>query len=470
VVLIGVPRRRRRLIAALLVAGILAATLVWWLIPAERFTYGVAPIGRDEAMLLTRRNESDRTQFWAQLVRTDGETAWTAEISPIETAEALGFSGIAANQDRVLLLGRREGTTVVMALDRETGDELWETVVPSATLERIGPMLLVDGPRVYAIHQEGDSRSETITALALDDGAILWRLGPRDGSVDRLHVELLAPARLVVTGRGPAGLELDGATGKVWRSLPFDRLLCTVPRGIVGREKARRVVLLQRPASDGQEATASTARLGADMRIVSRDGPCGERGGDLIIGAQSDDHNALSIVRIDADSGAVLWILPLGNRAFGAPVVTLDGRLPRFMPVSAFDRNEARGPIREEIVVVDLDRGAVRARYRTDENWQAFVTGDRAYAMSSFLRATVVALDPATGAVARVTRLDGVDRIYLRWQHLRFGHLWLSGRMGWARPSELDWAAMDLTTGRPVHLNGDVVATDLTTAGWQEVR
>ncbi len=459
--------RSRWLLLGLVGIGI-AGLLAWALTPATRFVYGLSPIGRDEAILLTRRNEDHATRFWVQLVGSDGAVAWSHETSPLAVSDALGFSGVAASDGRVVLLGERDQATVVLALGRSAGERLWEREVSSAPQHRIGPLLILDGPRVYALHEHlvGERSHETITALTLEDGEVMWTLAaptPED-ELRRIDVALLGPARLVVTtSLADEAIELDGQTGEARRSLPLHWLGCTTPRGVVGYA-GHTLALLPHPVAPGQDASPRIIELGPELRL-DFDGPCGERGDELVVGVTLGDRDR-GLVRLDGE-GTVRWTLPLGDWSFERST-SVDGRLPRFLPVVVHGAEVEAGPMLEEVVVVDLDQGTILSRNRIDDHRVALVTAERAYVMGTFSR-VLVALDPETGAIASAIRFaetigsDVLDEDY------RHGQLWLHG-MGWGGPAELGRAAVDLDGSAPPHVNGEVVALDVTASGWARPR
>lgn len=461
--------RRRLLLVVLVGLGLAVVGLVWRLMPATRFVYGLSPIGRDEAVLLTRRNEDDATHFWVQLVREDGAVAWSTETSPLAVREALGFSGVAASDGRVVLLGEREQAAVVLTLGRSGGERLWERELSSAPQHRIGPLLVLDGPRIYALHDVvvGDRSDETITALALEDGEVLWTLAaPHPEAQPRgLDVALLGPGRLVVTQRATdEAIELDGQSGEARRSLPMRSQVCSTPRGIVGHD-AHAVVWVPRPAAGGPEASPRVVALGPDVR-PSHEGPCGARGDDLLIGAALGDRD-IGLVRVGVEDRTVRWALPLGDWSFQRST-SADGRLPRFLPMVVYGTQAEGGPMLHEVIVVDLDQGAIVSRNRVDDHRVAFVTAERAYVMGTFSH-VLVALDPATGAIASATRFAATTGNDVHEEDYRFGRLWLFG-MGWGRPAALSWAAVDLEGGEPPRVHGEIVAVDATASGWARPR
>lgn len=447
-------------VVALVGAGYL---FVRALTPATRFIYGWAPVGPDEALLLTRRNENDATYFWVQLVKDDGNVAWSREVTPFETSEALGFTSVAASADQIVLLGERGGTTVVKALARGDGEPQWETALAQGESLYIGPQLIIDGLRVYVLHDvgAGEQRDETLTALALSDGAVLWTLAPSLQKYGRmLRFALLEPGRLLVSGASADGaVEYDGVTGRVVRTLPLDPI-CETPRTIIGRRNGALVVMPR----VGREAEPVHLTGAARVRAS---GLCGERGDDVIIGQATGDDFAIGLARVDGRSGEVRWQLDLGRWIVGEAVQG-NGQLPRFLPLVVFGSQVADGPILTQVVIVDLDTGSIVSRNPVSEHMRPFVTAGRGYVMAPFAR-VMFALDPETGALASATRLDGTSDNDVRAEDFRFGRLWLAGR-NWGGPSELGWAVLDLESARPLHLHGGLSAVDVTARGWAQRR
>lgn len=457
-----VPRARRVRLWWPIVLGTAVLALggyliVFAIIPDTRFTYGVASISRNEAVLLTRRNEDDATFFWIQLVRSDGSVTWSKNVSPLEVNDALGFTGVAASDDRLVLLGERNGTTVVAALERASGEPAWETVLfAQSGPNRIGTTLIVDAPRVYAVETRyGPPDRQTITALSLADGVVQWTYEIGDDAT--MQVALISPGTVLVDG-----VELDGATGKVRGAPPFERYGCDTPRGVVGFTRDNKVVLVPPPLADGKQAEQVVALV--DGVRAERRSVCGTRGEDVIVGVSADGVRGASLARLDPRSGAMRWKLPLSSGKSFEEGVSVDGSLPRFLPVTVFGSEIEAEPIVSRVVVVDLDQGVVVADHAPTGHAIAFVTAERAYVMESS-RSILFALDPATGALASATRLDNVYSVDVRREDLRFGRLWIPGS-AFARPSSLGWIVFDLESAKPIHVNGRVVPVDVTADGW----
>jgi outer membrane protein assembly factor BamB len=445
-----------------MVVGVVAAAAVcgaiaWAMMPSTRFAYGVAPIGEGEAILVTRRNEDHATYFWAQLVRRDGTVVWSAETSPVRTDDALGFTGVVADETHVVLLGEHEDKTAVLALDRANGERRWEIELGAGPPNVIADALILDPPRVYVLHDPPD-RPPTITALALHDGSTSWSTEIGESQHAAFYgggVALLAPGRLAVAGSfSDPGIELDGERGVVAGPLPMHRIGCETPTALVGFADDD-TVRLPRPGAEGEVGPQRLSLRGARGAYG---GPCGERDGDAIVVALDHDDRIMPL-RIDPSSGTPRWLLDLGDGVLGESV-SRDGRLPRLLPV-VVSRSHPEG---RRTVVVDLDTGEILGEHAHEDDRMVFVTADRAFVMGLF-SPTVFALDPVTGALAWAGRFEGTIGDEVRVQDFRFGELWLTGR-GRGRPDALSWAVLDLASASVTARHGEVVVTDVGALGW----
>lgn len=451
--------RRARIAALVGLVAAIGTAIAWTLVPAERFVFGAAAAGPDAALLLTRRNEDSSTAFWVEHVDVEGRVRWSAEVSPLEPHEALGFTGVAVAEDRVIVLARQGEREVAVALERASGRRLWETPLPAVRQAggRIGPTVLVDGPRVYLVRETSDASRlvERIDAVALADGAALWTF-EADRSGD---VHLLAPGRLLVSGFGEGGSVIDGASGAVSQTIALTRVACPLADGVLALHRGRATIV---PGA----ADAPVWRAEPDPNWRVDGGPCGLRGEDPVLGAHDAEFTAAGLVRVDRRTGAPRWRLALGARQL-EPMVALDGRLPRWLPVSAYGDDESGAPVRE-LMIVDLDAGAVARRSSTADHAEVIVTAERAFVWLRF-RQILIGLDPETGALVGATSFAGISS-EVRRDDFASGALWLHG-MGWARPAGLPWAAVDLSTGRLIRANGSVTAGDAsaqirTALGW----
>lgn len=444
--------KRRLVIAALVALGLGSPFLfVRAFVPVERFILGVAAAGPTEALLLTRRNEDHSTRFWLEHVDVAGELRWSAELSPLEPWDTLGFTSVAAADDRVIVLGMRGADMVALALDRTSGRHLWETVLPRtpSTSGRIGPTVLIDGPRVYLVRESLfiAGLADRVDALSLADGATLWTSEPDLAA----HVHLLAPDRLLINPMGKAASVRSGATGEVVTRLELTHVVCAIPDGLLASHSGRPMLV---PAAADQPLW----RAGPDAPWHIWSGPCGVRGEDPVLPVRfgGGPNDSTGLVRIDRQTGLPRWQIDLGQTQ-PYELLTLDGRLPRFLPVSS---SSARGGALNELVIVDLDAGVVVRRAEIADHIEVVATAERAWLWLQF-KNTLAGLDPATGLLTSATAFDGLSSPNIRREDLQFGALWLHGA-GLARPAALPWAAVDLATSEVLRTAASIVPRDQT--------
>ena len=455
-----------RLLLVVALAILVVVVIVVAVVPAKRFVYGVAPLGPDSAILLTRHND-DTSTFWVQHVRADGTVLWSADQTPFWTDESLGFTSVLATEDTIILLGESgyssQAVTAVRAISRATGEPIWETPIATGEMHYIGTTLHLDGPRLYVIHTHtvDERTTETLTALKLSDGKVLWTLPPVS-EPSRLHVTLVAPARLLVAGYGGRAVELDGVTGQERAAPPLHYISCLTPDHIVATYHGDLSLLVRAQPGEDRAQAAAPNTVDLDVHFAPRS-ICGTYDGDLIHGVTKDVIQ-LGLVRVDPASGAVRWRVWLPGRRLFEETHTADGRLPRFAPVTVFGSEVPDAPTVHELVIIDLETGAIVSVNPTPHLLTAFTTDDRGFAMAPYAR-TLFALDRATGALSKATRFPGLSANYAAAQDFRYGQLWMTG-MGYARPGSLNWAVIDLATGGPLHLNGEAQAVDVTAEGW----
>ncbi|MES2639395.1 MAG: PQQ-binding-like beta-propeller repeat protein [Myxococcota bacterium] len=459
----------KRTLAAVLVVAIVAGG-VWVWMPVPRFVVGSVPIGVDEAILLTRRND-DTSRHWVELVAADGTLRWSAETTPVEVGEALGFTGAIAAGEQIILLGARQypnPEVVVFALARSDGHRLWESTLPGTPpmgrAGRIGPMLVADAERVYVVDEiESDGRlHERLHTLSLATGAVSWERAALDGPPPLGHGVMVTPMkndRLLASKpfESPA-VELDPATGAITRRVPASRFLCQLPESWIGGNHDS---VLSVPMDATQPIR--TVELDAGESIPN-EAPCGARGDDLILGVRTrtgEDFSTegLAITRFDDATGQRRWTLPLGSPLFQDNAV-LDGPLPRFLPIAVYGGDAAADSLGMTLLIVDLDAGTVVERVDVGEMYPTvLVTSGRAWVWWGG-RAVLVEINPDTGRFGGATTYPGVYIGEPRLEDLRFGQLWVTGS-GWARPQELPWDVIDLATGALVGANGGLVAREV---------
>jgi outer membrane protein assembly factor BamB len=145
----------------------------------------------------------------------------------IWTAKDLGagYGSMAVVGDRVFVQGARGSNSMVIALNRADGKEIWSKALgaPGSNDKGSGPRgtPTIDGDRVYALTESGD------LACLKTDGAMVWQrniLSDFGGSQIKWLISespLIDGSHVVVTPGGPgAGMvKLDKMTGKtVWTS------------------------------------------------------------------------------------------------------------------------------------------------------------------------------------------------------------------------------------------------------------
>ena len=153
---------------------------------------------------------------------------WPASGPPVVwTASGLGsgYGSIAVSGDRVFVQGSRGRNSIVIALNRGDGKEVWSKALGASETNNQGPgprgTPTVDGDRLYVLTESGD------LACLKTDGTMVWQRNIlrdfRGRQLQWLISEspLVDGAHVVVSPGGPgAGMvKLDKMTGKtVWTS------------------------------------------------------------------------------------------------------------------------------------------------------------------------------------------------------------------------------------------------------------
>ena len=141
------------------------------------------------------------------------------------TAQGLGagFGSMNIAGDRVFVQGMRNGRSVVVALNRADGKEVWSKALGVAGSNNMGPgprgTPAVDGDRLYVLSENGD-----LACLKTDGTAVWQRNILRDFGGSQLQwlvseSPLIDGAHVVVSpgGRGAGMVKLDKMTGQtVW--------------------------------------------------------------------------------------------------------------------------------------------------------------------------------------------------------------------------------------------------------------
>lgn len=85
-----------------------------------------------------------------------------------------GYSGVAISDGQLFTMGTRDDATVLLALDADSGTELWATSISTVLTNGWGDgprgTPTVDGERVYALSGEGD-----LVCAQVSDGTIVWK-------------------------------------------------------------------------------------------------------------------------------------------------------------------------------------------------------------------------------------------------------------------------------------------------------
>jgi outer membrane protein assembly factor BamB len=135
-----------------------------------------------------------------------------------------GFGSIAISRDRVYVQGMRNNQSMVTALNRADGRQVWTRAIGRSVDNYQGPgprsTPAVDGDRVYVLTENGD-----IASLRLQDGTIVWQrnilrdFGGRNIGWLISESPLVDGSNVIVSpgGRGAGMVALDKLTGKtVW--------------------------------------------------------------------------------------------------------------------------------------------------------------------------------------------------------------------------------------------------------------
>ena len=143
----------------------------------------------------------------------------------------VGYAGPAIVDGRFYTMGGRDGTCMLIALDANTGEELWATpmgpVIENDWGDGPRSTPTVDGPFVYAMSGRG-----ALVCVQASDGKEVWRTTMEDlgGEIPNwgyAESVLIDGNRLLCTPGGPQGTiaALDKTNGQVlWQSSELDDL------------------------------------------------------------------------------------------------------------------------------------------------------------------------------------------------------------------------------------------------------
>lgn len=436
--------------------------------PVRRFPVGFAAAGGGEAVLLSRFSNYGDSRVFVDLVGPEG-SRWSQETTPVFLFDVAGWSGAAATDDLVLVLGvDRRDVQWVGALAKSHGQPRWWTPLGGEGGRwgggRNGPSVLLDEQRAYIIHEVRDPKMPTIALIderkdeeplaervdvvSLADGRLLWTYpGPSMSSKGSLDLRLVGERLIITHADGVGTRELNARSGVIVRTLELDAVLCASPRGIVG---VRKNVASWLPY---EGAAVPLALTDARFEFTTT---CGFRGDDLVLSLQR--AGAWSVARVDLASGQPKWERALGSGPSPMEPVVLDATLPQVMPLVLCAREPYPG--RCDVITVDLDAGSLLGRRRTpriEEVVTPLVTAERAWLWLPTFE-LLVALD-GHGQPSGAFRFTGLGVRELAADDVRDGRLWLAGRVA-ARPGEVPWAAFDLARDAVVAVHGDLVVDD----------
>lgn|GEM_PF-3213608 len=416
---------------------------------------GVAPVDRDLAVLVTLR-EAVEDDYSVQLTRADGTVAWSVRTEDHHVLTSTGETAVVGDDRAVYTFEEpimdAPPVTRLVARALADGAELWRRDVDALPRDRIVTFglggLHVDDERVYLTRVLSDAA--WLDAFARADGEHAWgpvELGPNGPTVRTFGADrLVALAHLaqhsVLVERS------SGDASPLARAHPLGEV-----------DGAQVVVSGGEPtilAPDGPPVRLHAAELGL---VGERYGPMGVRAGRVVLGARRSSGRGLALAAFDRARGASAWSVELTAHLF-LPHASDGGALPRMFPIALF--SDPGGDLDEHrLAVVDLDRGAVVARFVAGKRGLIALTArDRPYVWLE--PDTLVAFAPDTGAIASATRLSGATRAALhRTEQLRHGQLWIVGDTA-ALPDALPYAVVDLATGEVTHTNGAMTAVDVT--------
>src|SRR3989475_319783 len=139
-----------------------------------------------------------------------------------------GYSGPAIVNGKLFTMGTRDGAEILIALNADTGEELWTASIgPLVNFDRGGGPRgtpAVDGERIYGLGGQGK-----LICAAVADGKVLWNVSLADLGGKTPHwgyseSVLVDGDKVICTPGGAKGAiaALDKATGKViWQSKEF---------------------------------------------------------------------------------------------------------------------------------------------------------------------------------------------------------------------------------------------------------
>lgn len=166
-----------------------------------------------------RTRVSKETGLLKQWPSAGPAVVWTA------TGLGSGYGSMAVAGDRVFVQGTRSGNSIVVAINRADGKEVWSKALGRSGDDDRGPgprsTPTVDGDRLYVLSEGGDLACLKTDGTALWQRNILKDFGGRQLQWLISESPLVDGAHVIVSPGGPgAGMvKLDKMTGKtVWQA------------------------------------------------------------------------------------------------------------------------------------------------------------------------------------------------------------------------------------------------------------
>jgi hypothetical protein len=402
--------KRKGLVFAIGVVTLAVGLMVFWVArrrPPEGFVVGMHAIDADRAVVLLRANyEKGPSRGWVTLVDARRGPVWWTELPGLAPL----YGGRAVTVEGHLVTARYHDEnvdescpgTVGLALD--TGAMLWRTALAPCSdgpsrVPTYGPATVRAGDRLYELFQSKDRI--VIVALEAETGREVWRTGPLEGDHTRFlrttdHWLLLEGlTELIFVNRD------DGTHRRVREGFAScfvgDEIL-TIGEG--GWLRAIHVDTL---------AERDVAKVMDHMAGFS----CGAYRDLVVVPKDASEH--ASIMGAFVKSGEVAWNIPIpGARAVlleeraASGTSALAGAPPRFVPVVSHDLD---GPREGRLLMLDLDEHRIAWEGTRSENLTgiAFVqSGGQIYASLPFMR-ILARFDGATGKLAEAVHIEEWD-------------------------------------------------------------
>ena len=469
-------RRRKVGIAVALV--VVAAALTVWLWPVKRAIVGVAPLDGDQAIVVTS-HAARRSRSFVQMVTTDGATRWVTETTPFVAHRGLDryltrhIVHLVADGTRVFVLARRTQwrgredvhEIAVLALQRETGERLWQRTVASG-VRVYARTLFLHGSALIVRHglQDDATGGETLTALDPRDGQTVWSAGAPPSRrieygaevvpTDTEHLVLTQPSGL----REPASI-LDARSGRVVGTLPLQRVACVLPDGVLGFAPVSNEPTFVPRTGD---AFGAPRRLGAAGIAFA---PPSLPWGAPICGAYGDlavmevravcdgCDQSPEVVGFDRATGALRWRAGFHDaRGFEGGSLRA-ASLPRMLPVVVARTRLGRGPTQRALAILDLTNGAVLRRFALSQGFHFVVASSDDVSVRPVWGDEVVQrFHPATGDALPPLEFPRGE-IVGRENDVQLDRLWWFGRAPRSL-NDLPFQVVEPSSGRMLHRHG----------------